>query len=298
MKIIDVSKYNGAIDWKKAAYCCDGVIIRAGYRGYGSGRLVVDPRYQENIEGAKKYGLPVGVYFVTQAITETEAVIEARYTIDLLKGHSVELPIFIDTEDGNGGAGRADRGKLSRLKRTYIMVAFCHEIASAGYKSGIYASESWFKDNLDIDILKNYYLWVARYSKNKPRIPFNAWQYSDSGIINGIKGKVDLSDFEAIQNTKKTDNDVADEVIAGKWGTGDERIRRLAAAGYNYESVQKMVNAKLLDKGAVYHTVVKGDTLYKIAKKYKTTVKKLKELNNIKDPDKIKVGQNLKVKGG
>ena len=300
MKIIDVSKYNGAIDWKKAAYCCDGVIIRAGYRGYGSGRLVVDPRYQENIEGAKKYGLPVGVYFVTQAITETEAVIEARYTIDLIKGSKshIHLPVFIDSEDGNGGAGRADRKKLTIFKRTEILNAFCYEIRSAGYIPGIYASESWFQDRLDIDNLAKCFIWVAKYSKRKPSIPYHAWQYTDSGIINGIKGKVDISEFEAVKVVKKTDNELADEVIRGLWGTGDERIRRLTAAGYDYAAIQKIVNEKIMNPSTVYYTVVAGDSLTKIAKKYKTTVKKLKELNNIKDPDKIKVGQNLKVKGG
>lgn len=295
MKIIDISKYNGSIDWKKVSQHCDGVIIRLGYRGYGSGRLVEDPRYKENLEGAKKVGLLVGVYFVTQAITEAEGIIEARFTAERIK--DIDLPVFIDTEDGNGGKGRADRGKLSRFKRTAILTAFCEEIKAKGFIPGIYASESWFKTYLELEMCMKYYMWVAKYSKKHPTIPYNAWQYSDSGIINGIKGKVDISDFEPVKVKKKTNNEIADEVIEGKWGTGDERIRKLAAAGYDYSIIQKMVNEKLLNK-ATFYTVVKGDTLTKIAYRFKTTTKKLRELNDIKDPDKLKIGQNLKVKEG
>lgn len=297
MKIIDVSKYNGVISWNKVANSCDGAIIRVGYRGHGSGRLASDTRYKENIEGALAAGLPIGVYFVTQAVTEAEAKIEAQYTMDLVKNYKITFPIFIDSEDGNQGKGRADRGKLSKFNRTAILKAFCQEIEKGGYKAGIYASESWFKAYLDVNLLKNFYLWVAKYSTIKPSIPYNAWQYSDKGKINGITGNVDLSDFTPVNKALKSNDQIADEVIAGIWGNGADRIRNLEAAGYNYAVIQEIVNVKLNTKGgATFYTVKAGDTLSAIAKKYKTTVKKLVELNNLKDPNVIKVGQNLRVK--
>ena len=297
MRVIDVSKYNGSISWRKVANSCDGAIIRAGYRGYGSGTLVIDERFRSNIDAAKAAGVPIGVYFVTQAVNETEARQEARFTMDLVKGYNLSFPIFIDSEDGNNGAGRADRGKLSRFNRTAILKAFCEEIEKGGYIAGIYAGEYWIKNYLDINLLKKFYIWVAKYSTNKPSVPFNAWQYTDAGKIDGIIGKVDISDFTPVKEGEKSAEEIAEEVLAGKWGNGSERINALEAAGYNYGKIQDIVNEKLKTNGAaVFYTVKSGDTLTAIARKYKTTAKKLKELNNIKDANKIKVGQNLRVK--
>ena len=297
MKVIDVSKYNGGISWRKVANSCDGAIIRAGYRGYGSGTLVVDERFRSNIEAAKAAGVAIGVYFVTQAVNVKEAEQEARFTMDLVKGYNLTFPIFIDSEDGNNGAGRADRGKLSRFNRTAIVKAFCEEIQKNGYIAGIYAGEYWIKNYLDVNLLKNYYLWVAKYSTNKPSVPYNAWQYTDAGKIDGIIGRVDISDFKPVKEAEKSNEEIADEVLAGKWGDGAERVTALEAAGYNYAKIQSIVNEKLKTKGAaVFYTVKSGDTLTGIARKYKTTAKKLKELNNIKDANKIKVGQVLKIK--
>lgn len=297
MRVIDVSKYNGAISWRKVANSCDGAIIRVGYRGYGSGRLVVDEKFKANIEAAKSAGVPIGVYFVTQAVNVSEAEEEARFTMDLVKGYNLSFPIFIDSEDGNNGAGRADRGKLSRFNRTAILKAFCEEIQKNGYIAGVYAGEYWTKTYLDVNLLTKYYLWIAKYSTSKPSVPFNAWQYTDAGKIDGIIGNVDISDFTPAKEGEKSAEEIAEEVIAGKWGNGSERINALEAAGYNYGKIQDIVNEKLKTKGeAVFYTVQSGDTLTAIARKHKTTAKKLKELNNLKDANKIKVGQVLRIK--
>ena len=305
MKIIDVSTYNGAINWAKVAKECEGVIIRAGYRGYGSGELVTDNKFASNIKGAIKAGLKVGVYFVTQAITEAEAKAEAKYTLVLIKGYNLDLPVFIDSENGDvNGRGRADRGKLTRSKRSIILKAFCLEIEKAGYKAGVYASQAWFIDDLDFATIKSYYIWVAKYSSQAPVIYYNAWQYSSTGKIDGITGNVDLSNFNlAGVTTKKTNKQIVKEILAGKWGDGTERKKRLTAAGYNYQNIQALVNAELnatsTSSNNTTYTVKKGDTLTAIAKKYNTTVTRLKQFNNIKDVNKIYVGQIIKVpKGG
>ena len=307
MRVIDVSEFNGAISWHKVAKSCDSAIIRAGYRGYGQGTLVTDKKFKTNIEAAQAAGVNIGVYFVTQAISEVEARLEARYTIGLIKGYKLTLPIFIDSEDANKGAGRADSGKLSRNKRTAILKAFCEEIKKEGYAAGIYASEYWLNNLCDISKLKNFYLWVAKYSTKEPSIEWDAWQYTSVGRINGVIGNVDISDFKNIsinkpttKPTKKTNDEIADEVLAGKWGNGKERKAKLEAAGYNYKEVQKIVNDKLAKKSQesakTYYTVKSGDTLSGIAAKYDTTVKKLVELNNIANPNKIYAGQKLRVK--
>ena len=304
LKVIDVSEFNGAIAWHNVAKACDGAIIRAGYRGYGSGTLVTDKKFKTNLEAAKAAGVPIGVYFVTQAISEAEARLEARYTMALIKGYKLTLPIFIDSEDGNKGAGRADSGKLSRAKRTAILKAYCEEIQKEGYATGIYASEYWLKNLCDLNKLKSFYLWVAKYSTKEPAIEWDAWQYTSAGRIDGVIGNVDISDFKNIsiskpttKPTKKTADEIADEVIAGKWGNGADRKAKLEAAGYNYKEIQTKVNEKLSNNsGKKYYTVKADDTLYAIAKKYNTTVDKLVKLNNIKFANKIYVGQKLRLK--
>jgi GH25 family lysozyme M1 (1,4-beta-N-acetylmuramidase) len=305
MKIIDVSEFNGFIGWGRAKRDCEGAIIRAGYRGYGRGTLVTDENFKDNISAANGVGLPVGVYFVTQAITEKEAVEEAKYTLDLIKDYKIALPIFIDSEDGGAGAGRADRGKLTRVERTAILKAFCNTIKAAGYKAGVYASESWYYDYLNVGELLNYYIWVAKYSAYKPAMAWDAWQYTSQGSIDGIGGNVDISDFRNIETnqtteqTKKTDQAIADEVIAGKWGNGNDRRTRLEAAGYDYNTIQDLVNAKLrpnYNNEAKYYTIQSGDTLSYIAAKFGTTVSKLVELNNIKNANLIYAGEKIRVK--
>ena len=305
MRVIDVSEFNGAISWHKVAKSCDSAIIRAGYRGYGQGTLVTDKKFKTNIEAAQAAGVNIGVYFVTQAISEVEARLEARYTLGLIKGYKLTLPIFIDSEDANKGAGRADSGKLSRSKRTAILKAFCEEIQREGYAAGIYASEYWLKNLCDISKFKSFYLWVAKYSTHEPSIEWNAWQYTSAGRIDGVIGNVDISDFKdisinkpTIKPTKKTNDEIADEVLAGKWGNGTKRKKALEAAGYDFYKIQDIVNAKLKAKEnkAEYYTVKSGDTLSGIATKYKTTVDKLVKLNNIANPNKIYVGQKLRIK--
>lgn len=300
-KVIDISYYNGVINFTRVAKEVNGVIIRAGYRGYSSGKLVTDNMFKAYITGASAAGIPIGVYFFTQAISEAEARAEARYTMELIKGYKLSLPIFIDTEDAGRGAGRADHGKLSRDKRTAIIKAFCDEVQREGYAAGVYASENWYKSYLNLSELSNTFLWVAKYSAIEPSVKWNAWQYTDRGRIGGINSNVDISHYNDTvvkpATPAKSNEEIADEVIAGKWGNGSDRKVTLNAAGYNYDEIQKIVNAKLKPKTTkVYYTIKKGDNLTKIAKQYGTTVNKLKVLNGIKNANLIYAGQKIRVK--
>lgn len=305
MKIIDLSEHNGNTDFKKIAKDCDGAIFRLGYRGYTQGTLKDDKKFSNYVKAAKNVGLPFGVYYVTQAITETEAKEEAQYTLKKIKGLKLDLPIYIDTEDGNKGAGRADNGKLSREKRTEIMLAFCDEIEKAGYRAGIYSSVSWFNDNLVLsDIPSTISLWVAKYSRVAPSMSYDGWQYTEKGKIAGVSGYVDISDFkinistDAALKTLKNE-EIAEEVIAGLWGSGEERKKKLKAAGYDYNKIQAIVNAKIQAKAnaaKVYYIVKAGDTLSGIAARFNTTAGDLVKLNNIKNPNVIYKGQKLRIK--
>lgn len=190
---IDVSKWNGTIDWNAVKNSgVSFVIIRCGYRGSATGVLVEDPNFRRNIQGATAAGLKVGVYFFTQAVNEVEAVEEASMVLSLIKGYGLSYPIFIDTERTESGNGRADR--LDRATRTAVCKAFCETIRNAGYSAGIYASKSWFNDNLNYGSLSGYRIWLAQYA-SEPTFGnrYDMWQYTSTGTVSGISGKVDMN---------------------------------------------------------------------------------------------------------
>lgn len=188
---IDVSKYQGDIDWEKvAAAGVQFVIIRTGYRGSVTGALVQDPCFEQNIKGALAAGLEVGVYFFTQAINEAEAVEEASAVVSMVQDYELKLPIYIDSE-GAGGNGRAD--KLDKDTRTLVCEAFCRTAKNAGYNAGVYASRSWLYNNLDMSRLEQFEVWDAEYV-SVPQYTgyYTMWQHSSKGHVDGIEGNVDL----------------------------------------------------------------------------------------------------------
>lgn len=189
---IDVSEFQGNIEWE--AVKDSGVtfaIIRAALRGYGSGRIVPDSKFTTNIQGAISAGLPVGVYFFTQAINAAEGAEEADYILNQISNYSVTLPIVIDTESIPGAPARAN--SLSVAQRTEAIKGFCERIVSRGFVPMIYASTSWLENNLDMSKLSNYKVWVAQWNdKVTYNGSYSCWQYSDNGHVNGISGSVDL----------------------------------------------------------------------------------------------------------
>lgn len=190
---IDVSKWNGEIDWDKVRNAgVEFAIIRAGYRGSVTGSLVEDPYFAANMKGAAASGVPVGVYFFTQAVNEVEAVEEASAVLQLVREYNLEYPIFIDTE-GAGGNGRADG--LDAETRTLVCEAFCRTIENAGYTAGVYGSRNWYNDNLYTDRLDNdYCIWLAEY-RSVPLYQgyYQMWQYTSKGSVDGISGNVDMN---------------------------------------------------------------------------------------------------------
>ena len=188
---IDVSKYQGNIDW--GAVAASGInfaIIRVGYRGSSSGALVQDPYFKKNISGATKAGIKVGLYFFTQAVNEAEAVEEASMAMSLASGYKVTYPIFIDTESASGGRANG----LSKSARTVVVKAFCQTVRNGGYKAGVYASKSWYANQLNASALNGYCIWVAQYNSSCTYSgKYDMWQYSSKGSVSGIKGNVDMN---------------------------------------------------------------------------------------------------------
>lgn len=187
---IDVSKWNGTIDW--AAVKNSGisyVIIRCGYRGSSEGTLIEDPKFKTNIEGAAKAGLKVGVYFFTQAVDDVEAVEEASMVLELVKNYKISYPIFLDVEPSGG---RAD--KIDKATRTAVCKAFCETIKKAGYTAGIYANKTWLNEKIDASALGSHKIWLAQYAATPTYSGrYDLWQYSSTGRVSGISGDVDLN---------------------------------------------------------------------------------------------------------
>jgi len=252
VKGIDVSTFQGVIDWNKVKKNeVQFAILRGSY-----GRTGKDEKFELNYKNAKAAGVPVGYYHYTYADTIEKATQEANFVIGILKGKQFEYPIWFDIED-KSIAG------LSAATLTKIAKTFCDKVAAAGYYVGIYASKGWLTSKLDVKALKDYDVWVAQWNdKCTYTGAYTMWQYSDSGKIKGISGNVDkdyaYKDYPKIMKekglngykkvVKKSLSVIAQEVIDGKWGdkkTKPTRKQRLEEAGYNYDAVQKKVNELL-----------------------------------------------------
>jgi GH25 family lysozyme M1 (1,4-beta-N-acetylmuramidase) len=188
-KIIDVSKHNGSIDWKKVKadkQGITGVIIRAGYGRHISQK---DQLFEENYKGAKEAGLNVGAYWYSYAQNELEAMQEAAACAEVIQDKQFELPVYFDIEDkcqqtlGMGGC-------------TAIVHAFCGALEKSGYFVGLYSYDSFYNTHLDKSLQGRYSCWVARVgTKPKYCVSYDAWQNSWSGKVDGIPGAVDEDEF-------------------------------------------------------------------------------------------------------
>lgn len=212
-KVIDVSQWNGNIDWNKVKSQVDAAIIRVGYRGYGkAGTLATDPKFTTNIQGAIAAKIPVGVYWCSQALSDAEALAEARYCNDLIKKYKITYPVYLDSEHmGPNASGRAD--KITKARRTQYGLTFCKAMRDYGYTVGLYCSESWFTAEIDGPAFAKagFEIWIAKYSANKPKHDCDAWQYTSGGKIAGISGSTDLNHF--YKDYAGTDNDPIEETI-------------------------------------------------------------------------------------
>ena len=190
---IDVSTWQGDIDWARVKESgIDFAIIRAGLRGYESGNLFEDDMARSNLYGATSNGIPVGVYFYSQAVTPAEGKAEAEKILEIISGYDVTWPIVIDVELDSAESARANR--LSAAQRTDVVIAFCERILEAGYTPMIYGNMRMLCGELEPERLDKYEKWLAQYY-NKPRYPydFGIWQYSSTAQVRGISGNVDVN---------------------------------------------------------------------------------------------------------
>lgn len=190
---VDVSVHQKDIDWEKVKKAgIDFAMIRLGYRGYGTGEAGLDEKYIENVNGARAAGLDAGVYFFSQAVNAKEAVEEANLVLDSIKDLDVNYPIVFDWELIGDDDARTDNISVDVL--TDCCVAFCETIKSAGYTPMIYQNKRTSIFKLDLNRLKEYEFWLAEYNEEPSYYyDFSMWQYTSSGKVPGIEGRVDMN---------------------------------------------------------------------------------------------------------
>lgn len=250
---VDVSHYQKRIDWAKVAKAGKKfAILKCQYEAQSHR---IDETFEYNYEQAGKYGLARGVYIFIASASMADMEGDAKSLLNHLKGRKLEYGIWIDLE--------ADivrtKGKvyIRGLVDTYARI-----FHAAGYYTGIYCNRDWYLNVIHDDLKANYDFWIARYPRNdtgaynpysslKPSYKMAvAWQYSSKGRVDGIPTAVDLDvDYDGVINLatpeRKTNAQIAAEVLEGKWGTKNTRPTRkqlLTAAGYDYEAIRYLVN--------------------------------------------------------
>lgn len=266
---IDVSKWQGRIDWEKVK--ADGIefaMIRAGY-----GKNNIDEQFERNVKECNRLGIPCGVYWFSYAYTADMAKREAKQCIAAIKPYRVEYPVCFDFEYDSVSYAKKQGVTITKALATALVEAFCNEIEKAGYYAMNYTNRDYLKKYFDMSILKKYDLWLALWpSSKKPDVDRSGecglWQYTDKGRVNGINGNVDMNvaykDYPVIMRNRG--------------------LNGFAAEPKPIEEPDLSV-----------YTVTKGDTLFEIALDHNTTVKEVVRLNKIKNPDLIFPGQKLKM---
>ena len=258
---IDVSHHNGAIDWKQVAKAGKKfAILKCQYEAQSHRK---DECFEANYKGAGDNGMARGVYIYIARASMADPVADAESLLKHLNGRKLEYGIWLDLEDKTVDV----KGKAYIRSLAY---QYADIFRKAGYYVGIYCNRDWYIRLIHDDLKRDFDVWIARYpskdtgayNKNsslKPRARIAvAWQYSSKGSVPGIKGDVDLNvDYDGIVSLiartpeRKSNEEVAKEVLEGKWGTAKTnptRKKLLELAGYDYNEIQKLVNKMALQK--------------------------------------------------
>jgi GH25 family lysozyme M1 (1,4-beta-N-acetylmuramidase) len=261
---IDISAHQGDIDLNALKSQIDFVIIRVGYGISGT----IDKKFVRNADLCKSLGIPFGFYWYSYALNESGAEAEAQACINAIAPYKNDytMGVWFDMEDADGY--KKKNGMPSNETLRAMCAKFCSKLEEAGYYAGIYASSSWFSNQLSGSELDRYDKWVAQWPTSggvqtalntdaNSRTGLSLWQFTSNANFSGYSGSLDcnyaykdsyrVGDAAAADTTNtvtptKSVDEIAQEVIAGSWGNGDDRKARLEAAGYNYTEVQNKVN--------------------------------------------------------
>lgn len=285
---IDISTFQGNIDLEALKDKIDFVIIRVGFGVSGT----IDNKFKRNANLCKTLGIPFGFYWYSYALNEEGAEAEAKAFLKAIEPYKNDYSYgcWFDMEDADGYKARKGMPTNAMLRK--ICAKFCSIVEEAGYYVGIYASQSWFKNQLNGSELNRYDKWLAQWPTSggvqkglatnpDSKAGVNLWQFTSMAQIEGYSGRLDASyayrDYPGIIAGMRAPT-VEEPVPEEK---EPETIVEEPAAAPAYE----------------VYTVVKGDNLTKIAKKYGTTWNRIYQDNRdtIKDPRVIYVGQEIKI---
>lgn len=259
---IDISEHNGSIDFTKVKNSgVEFVIIRVGWIGNKENHTI-DKKFEEYYNKAKANGLKVGFYVYSYVENEIAMNSAINWVRSKIAGKIREYPIFLDVED-------SQIANLSKEAQTNLCKQFCNSFGN----SGVYANLDWFKNKLNVNELTNYKIWLAQWTSNEnhsANFKVDLWQYTSDGSVAGIAGRVDMNRcLNCDENTSTITgqlsiDEIANAVIRGEFGNGEDRKNRLAQAGYNYNEVQAKVNEILgnsnkMSLNDVANAVIRGD---------------------------------------
>lgn len=241
---IDVAKYQGTIDWKQVAESgVDFVMVRVGYRTLKTGEIVADTNAKYNMQEAQKYGIKVGAYFFSTAVTKEEAIEEADWVSRYISGYKITYPVAFNCEGYDDSENR--QYQLTKSQRTDIAIAFLDRIAENGYSPMFYASKNEMENDAKWEVSRmnaDYRIWTAQYpSVPYPKTPESSysghcdmWQYTNQGTVPGISRPVDVNvayfGFREEENPK-------DESASEEVGADVEALMK-------FQTVNEIVTAK------------------------------------------------------
>lgn len=267
IKGIDVSKFQGEVDWeqvKKAGY--QFAMLRAGY-----GFNTVDEQFHRNAAECNRIGLPIGAYWFCYAVSPETAIQEAAGCIDTISGYTLDYPVCYDIEQASADYASGQGVAVTPALAKQLVQSFCSHIEESGYFAMFYTNRSFLDTYLGTELSRRYALWYARYTDTFDGTDCGMWQYTSQGRVPGINGSADLDisyvDYPAV-------------------------IRK---AGLNHLTGSAPAPAPVPSPEYITYVIQPGDTLSGIAARFGTTVSVLSSLNNIANPDKIYAGTTLRV---
>ena len=302
-KGIDISVWQGNIEFAKVAAQVEFAIIREGYG------QKVDSKFAEYVKGCMTSGINVaGVYHFSYALNAEQARKEAEFCISQVEaaGLSKETIIFYDFEYDTIANAKKKGIVLGKSECIAFTKAFCEYVESKGYKAGIYSNIDYRKNMYSDELIARYVYWLADYT-GSPDYSCKYHQYTSAGKVSGISGNVDMNYMYGESNATKPVVEASNKLYTVKQGDTLSAIATKynttvgAIAGANdIKNVNLIYSGQVLkipDKEAVTrsYTVKKGDTLSGIAKKYNTTVNAIANANSIKNVNLIYPGQVLTI---
>lgn len=316
---IDVSEHQGEINWEIVKDKISFAILRLGWIGNKENHTI-DKYFERNYNECKRLGIPVGIYVFNYCNSVENVTNGALWTILQLQNKEIDLPVYIDMEDEE--TQKVKLHTVGKETLTEIVKKFNSIMEANGYWAGVYANRNWFDNYLNKDEIKSRYTtWIAHFGVEDTYYQgeYDMLQYSKIGKLDGIsdntvdfnlmyrdlkneiKGQKENNTQPINYTILKSNEEIVKEVIDGLWGNGEDRKQRLESNGYNYKTIQSLVNKEMKKKeeeNQIIHIVTGGENLSVIAKKYNTTWLKIYEKNKKiigNNPNLIKVGQKLVI---